>query len=160
MDIASLKELIEAVDKSSLAYFEVKNNEIFIKMDKSLNRGIEAIKEVSIDEEKRCDKVEIVNTLEQVVVNEKATATEIGDATNGEFVTSPMVGTFYISPSPDKPHFVKVGDRVKAGSVLCIIEAMKLMNEIECEWNGEVIEILVKDGEMVEYGQPLFKIKR
>lgn len=160
MDIASLRELIEAVDKSSLAYFEVKNNEIFIKMDKSLNRGIEAIKEVSIDEEKRCDKVEIVNTVEQVVVNEKEKATEIGDATNGEFVTSPMVGTFYISPSPDKPHFVKVGDRVKSGSVLCIIEAMKLMNEIECEWNGEVIEILVKDGEMVEYGQPLFKIKR
>lgn len=160
MDIASLKELIEAVDKSSLAYFEVKNNEIFIKMDKSLNRGIEATKEVSIDEEKRCDKVEIVNTLEQVVVNEKAETTEISDATNGEFVTSPMVGTFYISPSPDKDAFVKVGDKVKAGSVLCIIEAMKLMNEIECEWNGEVIEILVKDGEMVEYGQPLFKIKR
>lgn len=160
MDISSLKELIEAVDKSSLAYFEVKNNEIFIKMDKSLNRGIETIKEVSIDEEKRGDKVEIVNTVEQVVVNEKAEVTEISDATNGEFVTSPMVGTFYISPSPEKPHFVKVGDKVKAGSVLCIIEAMKLMNEIECEWNGEVIEILVKDGEMVEYGQPLFKIKR
>ena len=70
-----------------------------------------------------------------------------------------MVGTFYTSPSPDKAPFVSVGDTVKTSSILCIIEAMKLMNEIESEVSGTIKEILVKNGEMVEYGQPLFKIK-
>ena len=74
-------------------------------------------------------------------------------------VKSPMVGTFYAKPSPNSESYVEVGKRVKKGDVLCIIEAMKLMNEIESEFDGEVIEILVKDGEMVEYGKPLFKIK-
>jgi acetyl-CoA carboxylase biotin carboxyl carrier protein len=72
---------------------------------------------------------------------------------------SPMVGTFYTQPSPDKPPFVKVGDKVKKGQTLCIIEAMKLMNEIECEHDGEVIKILTQNEAMVEYGQPLFLIK-
>ena len=70
-----------------------------------------------------------------------------------------MVGTFYASASPDAPPFVKPGDTVSKGKVICIIEAMKLMNEIESDYNGEIAECLVKDGDMVEYGQPLFKIK-
>ena len=74
-------------------------------------------------------------------------------------VKSPMVGTFYESSAPDKEPFVKVGDKVQKGQVLCIIEAMKLMNEIESEYDGEVVEICVKNGSMVEYGMPLFKIK-
>ena len=76
-----------------------------------------------------------------------------------ETITSPMVGTFYASDAPDKPAYVKVGDKIHKGQVVCIVEAMKLMNEIECEFDGEIAEILVKDGEMVEYGKPLFKIK-
>jgi acetyl-CoA carboxylase biotin carboxyl carrier protein len=72
---------------------------------------------------------------------------------------SPMVGTFYAQPAPDKPPFVKVGDKVKKGQIICIIEAMKLMNEIECEYDGEIAEILVQNEAMVEYGQPLFLIK-
>lgn len=74
-------------------------------------------------------------------------------------VTAPIVGTLYASPSPDEPAFVKVGDRVQAGAVLCIIEAMKLMNEIEAETAGVVREILVKNEEPVEYGQPLFRLE-
>ena len=70
-----------------------------------------------------------------------------------------MVGTFYTTPSPDSAAFVKVGDSVNTGDVLCIIEAMKLMNEIESDAHGVIKQILVKDGDMVEYGQPLFKIK-
>lgn len=74
-------------------------------------------------------------------------------------VKSPMVGTFYIKPSPTSNPYVNIGQKVKKGDTLCIIEAMKLMNEIESEFDGEIIEILIKDGEPVEYGKPLFKIK-
>ncbi len=79
---------------------------------------------------------------------------------NSKYITvkSPMIGTYYTKPSPDKPDFVKVGDDVKAGSVLCVIEAMKLFNEIESEISGKIVEILVKDSSPVEYDQPLFVI--
>lgn len=76
----------------------------------------------------------------------------------GKIVRSPMVGTFYIKPNPNADPYVEVGKKVKKGDVLCIIEAMKLMNEIESELEGEIAEILIKDGETVEYGKPLFKI--
>lgn len=74
-------------------------------------------------------------------------------------ITSPMVGTFYASSSPKEEPFVKVGDKVRKGQVLCVVEAMKLMNEIESEQDGEVVEICVKNEQMVEFDQPLFKIK-
>ena len=77
----------------------------------------------------------------------------------GNVVKSPMVGTFYSKPFPNADAYVSIGDNVKKGDVLCIIEAMKLMNEIESGFDGEVVEILVKDGEAVEYGKPLFRIK-
>lgn len=77
----------------------------------------------------------------------------------GKFVTSPIIGTFYSSPSPEKSAFVKVGDTVSAGDVLCIIESMKLMNEINSEFSGKVTEIYVNDGDTVEYGQKLMKIE-
>lgn len=76
----------------------------------------------------------------------------------GNIVKAPMVGTFYIKPSPDAKPYVEIGSKVKKGQVLCIIEAMKLMNEVESEFDGEIKEILVKDGEPVEYGKPLFRI--
>jgi acetyl-CoA carboxylase biotin carboxyl carrier protein len=78
---------------------------------------------------------------------------------NHKKLVSPMVGTYYSQPSPDKPAFVKVGDKVKKGQTICIIEAMKLMNEIESEHDGEIVKVLVGNEEMVEYGQPLFLIK-
>ena len=77
----------------------------------------------------------------------------------GNIVKSPMVGTFYLKPSPTSESYVEVGKNVKKGDTLCIIEAMKLMNEIESEFEGKVKEILVKDGEAVEYGKPLFIIE-
>jgi oxaloacetate decarboxylase alpha subunit len=79
--------------------------------------------------------------------------------TNQIKVTSPIVGTFYRSSSPDKPPYVETGDTVKNGQVLCIIEAMKLMNEIESETAGKIVQILVESGQPVEYGQPLFVIE-
>ncbi|MBI5344569.1 MAG: acetyl-CoA carboxylase biotin carboxyl carrier protein [Deltaproteobacteria bacterium] len=80
-------------------------------------------------------------------------------AENIKAVTSPMVGTFYRSPSPEAPPFVELGSIVKSGETLCIIEAMKLMNEVESEFNGKVVSILVENGQPVEYGEPLFHIE-
>jgi len=82
-----------------------------------------------------------------------------GKRNRGELVTSPLVGTFYRAPSPDSVPFVEVGDPVRKGQTLCIIEAMKLMNEIEAERDGKVLEILVADGQAVEYGQPLVRVE-
>ncbi|MDQ0188357.1 acetyl-CoA carboxylase biotin carboxyl carrier protein [Alicyclobacillus cycloheptanicus] len=79
---------------------------------------------------------------------------------NVHFVTSPMVGTFYRAPAPDAPPYVEPGTKVNPKSVVCIVEAMKLMNEIEAEVSGEVLEVLVDNGQLVEYGQPLIKIRR
>lgn len=76
-----------------------------------------------------------------------------------KIVKSPMVGTFYSKSSPDAKAYVEIGSKVKKGDILCIVEAMKLMNEIESEFDGEIVEICVKDGDMVDYGKPLFKIK-
>ena len=76
-----------------------------------------------------------------------------------KIVKSPMVGTFYSKSSPDAKPYVQVGSKVKKGDILCIVEAMKLMNEIESEFDGEIVEVCVNDGDMVDYGKPLFKIK-
>ncbi len=87
------------------------------------------------------------------------TGMETAEDVNHKKQVSPMVGTFYAQSSPDKPPFVKAGDRVKKGQTLCIIEAMKLLNEIESEYDGEIVEVLVNNENMVEFGQPLFVIK-
>lgn len=85
-------------------------------------------------------------------------AVEAPRVVEGSFVKSPMVGTFYASPSPDQPHFVKTGDRVDAGTVVCIIEAMKVMNEVKAGVSGTVAEILSSNGQPVEFGSRLFRI--
>jgi len=90
------------------------------------------------------------------VKQEKATEAK---AENIKIVTSPMVGTYYRSPSPEASPFVELGSIVKSGQTMCIIEAMKLMNEVECEFNGKVVQILVDNGQPVEYGEPLFHIE-
>ena len=118
-----------------------------------------------IDMSKNEEKVKIVETvasLEEIANEHKKSNNTALESTvskdNGNVMTSPMVGTFYLKPSPNAEPYVKVGQKVKKGDVLCIIEAMKLMNEIESEYDGIVEEILVKDSESVEYGQPLFRI--
>jgi acetyl-CoA carboxylase biotin carboxyl carrier protein len=95
---------------------------------------------------------------EPAVVAVAATSPIMGDK-NWVEVTSPMVGTFYRSPTPDEPSFIEVGDTIHRGQTICIIEAMKLMNELEAEVSGEVMEILVENGKPVEFGQPLMRIK-
>ena len=88
-----------------------------------------------------------------------AAAPAAADTSNLITIKSPMIGTFYRSAGPDKPSFVNIGDEVKSGKVLCIIEAMKLFNEIECEHAGTIVKVLVDDGSPVEYDQPLFLIQ-
>lgn len=108
---------------------------------------------------------EVLTEIEKPVVKDITLPAEskeeksVVPAENCKIVKSPMVGTFYSSPSPKDEPYVKVGDKVKKGDVLCVIEAMKLMNEIESEFDGEIVEICVKNEDMVEYGTPLFKIK-
>jgi acetyl-CoA carboxylase biotin carboxyl carrier protein len=98
----------------------------------------------------------VVHSAPQVVVAPpKAQALD----TKYHVITSPFVGTFYASPAPTKPAYVKVGDKVKTGQALCVLEAMKIMNEIDADINGEIVEICVENESLVEFGQPLFKIK-
>lgn len=91
--------------------------------------------------------------------NENTTIKETVKCDESKVVKSPMVGTFYASPSPKDAPFVKKGDKVRKGDVLCVVEAMKLMNEIESEFDGEIVEVCVNNEEMVDFGSPLFKIK-
>ncbi len=92
-------------------------------------------------------------------MKEEAPAAPVANDADLHKITSPMVGTFYQAPNPDSPAYVKVGDKVGDETIVCIVEAMKLFNEIEAEIKGEIVEVLVKDGQLVEYGQPLFLVK-
>lgn len=118
---------------------------------------------ISMKKELKNETIVVNKTENNAIQNSVLNKEEINrlDTKNDEcnIVKSPMVGTFYIKPSPDSEAYTQIGKDVKKGDTLCIIEAMKLMNEIESEFSGEVIDILVKDGDMVEYGTPLFKIK-
>ena len=170
MEFEKIKELINLVDSSSLAFFELTNGNDHIKMDKSLNRGLA---DNNLSNTSKINNMDNINTVlnsvnsieksethvvktEEIVNNEKEIVVE---DKNVKVITSPMVGTFYSSASPESPAFVEVGGAVSTGKVICIIEAMKLMNEIESEYSGIIVERLVNDGDMVEYGQPLFKVK-
>lgn len=102
---------------------------------------------------------QIVVPQTEVQADTSLKAGETSADSNLKLVKSPLVGTFYCAPSPDDEPFVKVGDSVKKGQVIGIIEAMKLMNEIECEYDGIVEEIMVNNGDMVEYGQTIIKVK-
>jgi len=162
MDLKDIKELIEMINSSELAYFELKMDDNYIKMDKSLSRNL--VKNTATE-----------NVSSIADTNTNNYSSEAGNKNNAEefiekvlvkededllTITSPMVGTFYGSPSPDSTPFVSEGTKVSKGDVLCIVEAMKLMNEIESEYNGEIVKVLIEEGQMVEYGQPIFKIRR
>lgn len=158
MKFDEIKELVNILDKSSLSYFEIKTKEGYIKLDKSLEREVNLIKENSSKE----------NLTEEIKINQNKTneiknevSNEILDKDeNFEYIKSPMVGTFYKASSPESNPFVSVGQNVSKGEVLCIVEAMKLMNEINAEFDFEVVSVLASDGEMVEFGQDLFKVRR
>jgi len=153
MDYKVIEELIKTVSDSKLTSLEVELNGIKIKMEKKneqvfVDRTPEVLRTIAYEEKEPVLK-EVNNVKEEVLEEKKE---------EGFIVTSPIVGTFYASSGPGAEPFVKVGSKVKKGDTLCIIEAMKLMNEIESEVDGTVTEILVENEQMVEYGQPLFRI--
>jgi acetyl-CoA carboxylase biotin carboxyl carrier protein len=147
MDVKTLKEILEIFDNSKANVLEFENEEFRIFLDKSAKAAPATIPQTS---------VESVETPKIVQKVEAKPECEI----EGELITSPMVGTFYQAPSPDSPPYVKVGDKVKKGQTLCIIEAMKIMNELEAEFDCEILEVLVEDGQPVEFDTPLFKVKK
>ena len=105
------------------------------------------------------ESVQYITVPEKTVENREVKEEKTELTENYKVVKSPMVGTFYSKSSPDSKPYVEVGSKVKKGDILCIVEAMKLMNEIESEFDGEIVEVCVKDGEMVDYGKPLFKLQ-
>ena len=145
MNYEDIKKLIDDMGNSKLT-------EISIDFPDGTKIGMK--KEVKVVEKLQEKNIQHI---EQKEVNEIVETETQED--NCKIVKSPMVGTFYLKPDPNSNPYVEIGKKVKKGDILCIIEAMKLMNEIESEFDGEIAEILVKDGEMVEYGKPLFKIK-
>lgn len=143
MEIKDMIELMKAVSENGLTTFQAEQGDWKILMKKEAGEEFQ---------ERSCQTgIEVLAQQREEYIPETESS--------GNIVKSPLVGTFYSAPSPESENFVKVGDHVKKGQTIGIIEAMKLMNEIECEWEGEIKEILVKNGEMVEYGQPLFCIR-
>lgn len=167
MSFKEITELINIIDKSQISFMELNYEKVYLKLDKSLNRGETTNVKDFNNQVKINDKnygVETEEICDVVKENVKNTNENVNDVLeedeNVQYILSPMVGTVYLAPSPGKQTYVSKDQDIKNGDVVCIIEAMKLMNEIESEYSGKVIEILVKNSQMVEYGQKLFKIKK
>lgn len=179
MNIEDIYKVIEKIDKSSLSYFELSLGECKVKIDKSLDRPTvsservyaidqdvkqskQVLKDIDIEEVAANSYRDEASTNRQSINEESLDNNDKKDEVDDKdlyIVKSPIVGTYYDSASPDSDKYVEVGSRVSKGDTLCIIESMKLMNEIESEVDGEVVEILVNKNAMVEFGQPLFKIR-
>ncbi|HEY4248603.1 MAG TPA: acetyl-CoA carboxylase biotin carboxyl carrier protein [Lacunisphaera sp.] len=156
MDLKQIKQVIDLMKRSDLTEFEFEEEGFKIK----IKRGVGGQPIVT------SSPVPTSNFIHDTSQGaypppspENPPVTAGGDEVGFAFVKSPMVGTFYRSPSPENPSFVEVGAKVEDKSVVCIIEAMKIMNEIQAEVKGSITEILVENGQPVEYGQRLFKIK-
>ncbi|HIU75358.1 MAG TPA: acetyl-CoA carboxylase biotin carboxyl carrier protein [Candidatus Pelethocola excrementipullorum] len=146
MDLEKIESLVNIIEKSSLTEFTIKEGDLKITMSK------------------RQDAPVMVSTMPGMAAPAPASlpaeVTETEEEAEDAFITSPIVGTFYSAASPDEPAFVKVGDEIKSGQTVCILEAMKLMNEIEAEFDCEIVAVLVSNEQKVEYGQPLFRVKK
>lgn len=151
MEYKEIKQLMEDMENSSLSSLDISLPDgTKISIQKENN---EETKNYTVQSSKTV-KIENNEKEEQKIIESKTSNNE-----NRKIVKAPMVGTFYLKPSPTSEAYVEIGKTVKKGDTLCIIEAMKLMNEIESEFDGKIIEICVKDGETVEYGKPLFVIE-
>ncbi len=152
IDIETLKEYIALLEESSLAELEVSDEENTIRLAKpSAESPVVAFSASGAAQPSE-------SAAPAAPAAPAAVPADAPAAESGKVVKSPMVGVFYAAPSPDMPPYVSVGDTVKKGDVICIIEAMKIMNEITADESGTVREILVGNGDVVEYDQPLFRI--
>lgn len=146
MDLEKIEGLVKIIENSSLTEFTLKEGDLKITMSKldhppvvAAGMPVAAAPAASVPESPAAEEPEEEENL---------------------FITSPIVGTFYSAPAPDAPAFVKVGDQVKNGQTVCILEAMKLMNEIQSDFDCEIEAVLVSNEQKVEYGQPLFRVKK
>jgi acetyl-CoA carboxylase biotin carboxyl carrier protein len=163
MNQKELKELIEFLIEKDIAEFELERGDVKVK----IKRASEAAAPVALPDSRFIAVHPAVPapaaTPPSVVLAAASTAppapAAAESAENLHIVHSPIVGTFYEAPSPGAPPFVKVGDKLEVGQVLCIVEAMKLMNEIECDVAGELVKKLVNNGQPIEYGQELFAVR-
>ena len=156
MNLKEIKELIEMLKNTDISELEIERSGVKVR----LRKGGDATFHPAMPRmEYPPAAIVAPAVVEPVRPAGEASPASAPAASNQVKVTSPIVGTFYRSSSPDKPSYVEVGDMVKKGQVLCIIEAMKLMNEIESEASGKVVQIIAENGQPVEYGQPLFVIE-
>lgn len=153
MEYNQIQELLKAVDESSVTKVRVKDGDFEITIEKQT-----AAAPVTYQMPMQAAPMPQMQSAPAAPAAAPAAAAPAVSG-NGQTVKSPMIGTFYRSASPDKPPFINVGDEIRAGQVVCIIEAMKLFNEIESEVSGRVVKVLVDDASPVEYDQPLFLVE-
>jgi len=150
MTFEEIKELIALFDDSSIASLSIKNDDVSLKLDKSSTAApIVAAPVVT----------QVPAPAAPAVIEPASTPAPVASV-EGDVITSPMVGTFYQAPSPDSAPYAKVGDTVKKGQTIAIIEAMKIMNELEAEYDCKILEILVDDASVIEYDMPLYRVER
>lgn len=149
MDIKDIKAIIDLMKKNSITEFELERQDSKIRLKRGLNGGSHV---VQYDEPGTAG---VVPVLPRVAVGTAAPPPATGEIE----VKSPMIGTFYRAPSPEAASYVEIGTEINPESVVCIIEAMKVMNEIKAEVKGVITQVLVEDAKPVEFGQPLFKVR-
>lgn len=165
LDFSELRQLVAALDQTDIAELTLKNPQFELTLRKASAPSQAVV--LSSDTSAAVSAATTMSPAAPMVPSappavppaEPATA-PAAVASDLYEITSPMVGTFYRSPAPDEPPFVDAGDRIKPGQTVCIIEAMKLMNELEAEVSGEIVEVLVQNAEPVEFGQPLMRVKQ
>ena len=153
MDLRKIKKLMELLEESGIAEIEVKEGEESIKLSRNTSGLAAPVQQVMqqpvfASQQQSTEVVDSASAIKETKINE-----------NKNTVNSPMVGTFYASASPESKPFVTVGQTVKKGDTLCILEAMKMMNQVQAETDGKILEILVDNAEPVEFDQPLFVIE-
>jgi acetyl-CoA carboxylase biotin carboxyl carrier protein len=167
--LKELKELVEFLKANDIAQFEMEQDDVKIALSfasaivhpaPAAGGGIDAATLAALMSRGGGSAPAVAAPVAAAPAAAPVAAAPVDELAGAHIVKSPIVGTFYAAPSPDAPTFVKVGDQVTTGKVLCIVEAMKLMNEIEADASGEIVKVLVETGQPVEYGQPLFAIKK
>ena len=153
MDLRKIKKLIEMLQESDLNEIEVKEGEESVRINRKKENVIHTSAPLSVGQNLNQSSVPLQQTDSSEIESEQA-------AENLNHITSPMVGTFYRKPAPDKEPFIEVGQTVKKGDTVCIIEAMKMMNQVKSEFDGKVIAINIEDGDPVEFGQELISIEK
>ncbi len=160
MEYKQIQELIKTINKSNISELSIEEGEfkIVIKQELAAPAQYVSMPQVSMPMQQQAPQQAAPAPQPAAAPATEKPAAPVA-ASNTTTIKSPMIGTFYRSPSPDKPVFVNVGDEIKAGQVLCIIEAMKLFNEIESEVSGRLVKVVADDSSPVEYDQPLFIIE-